>query len=174
MKNFIEDPVLNFTAGALRVLRWGALAFTWIVLACAVFAILAWIVTGFNPNFGQAAVRPESGDFTYTLVLLVGGGGLFYLIAKFLQKLWEIVTSVGVGQALSTANAQRLRWMGFCILALEILAYPILFFLDDTPIFDIEWGLQLIETLLIVAFIFILARVFEHGAKMQDELEGTV
>jgi Protein of unknown function (DUF2975) len=118
--------------------------------------------------------KADSYDLVDGLVMLLCGAGFFYVIAKFFHKLWEIVTSVGVGQALSLANAKRLRWMGFCILALEIFAYPLLYFADDMPTFDIDWGFQFIETLLIIAFIFILARVFEHGAKLQDELEGTV
>lgn len=111
---------------------------------------------------------------------------LFVMLAAlfvFFGKLRAIIATVGEGDPFVPANARRLERMAWLLLAVQALVWPALFcaaFLADWAK-DVE-GLNLDLTgdgisltgLLMVLVLFILARVFRHGAAMRDDLEGTV
>lgn len=92
------------------------------------------------------------------------------------RALRAIITSVRQDEAFSTANAARLRTIGWMLLVLQILdlggglvAWGLsrlgVDYLDWTPSFT-GW--------LAVLVAFILAHVFATGAAMREELEATV
>jgi hypothetical protein len=99
--------------------------------------------------------------------------------AYFLKQQLDIIGSVAVGDPFAPANADRLSRMGWTVLALQVLAVPL--GLLEYRLQDLLGPDRSIHTLsfadngLILALtLFILARVFRHGAAMRDELEGTV
>lgn len=177
MNAYLDDPVLNLTASTIRLLRWlclGFVALMFLILALSGFAALVTAGDVFKST-------KEPSEF----FLIMGVGGVyFYIVAQFFKLLRDIILSTGSGQPLTLDNGRRLKSMGWLYLAIlfgDILlafGYP---FLDSSPFFNeehlaylIEEGVSATIQLLIPATLFILARVFEQGARMQEELEGTV
>lgn len=168
MKQITNDPVLNLTASGLRILRWLIMAFC----AVAVLATVAFVIAGFIPGTQLIDQGTE-----YAAVLMLAGAGALALMARFLRLLRELVLSVRDGQPLTVINAARLRAMGWLTLAVQaimIVASAGVAWTEGPNTSDFDLAYDSIETLLIAAVLFILARVFDQGAAMQEELEGTV
>jgi hypothetical protein len=75
-----------------------------------------------------------------------------------LTRLLAIVETVRLGDPFVAENAGRLQTIG-----VSTMAHPL----------DIDWNFSLTRWLAVL-LVFVLARVFEHGTRMRDELEGTV
>jgi hypothetical protein len=94
-----------------------------------------------------------------------------------LVRLRAIVDTVHDGDPFIVANATRLEQIAWAVLAGEVLHIVIVVVAanmatDATPI-DIRWKMS-ITRWLVVLLLFVLARVFETGARMREDLEGTV
>jgi hypothetical protein len=94
-----------------------------------------------------------------------------------LTRLLDIVETVGEGDPLIAENAARLQTIAWAVLALELLhlavgAVAAAASSGPHPL-DIDWNFSLSRWLTIL-LLFVLARVFEHGARMRDELLGTI
>ncbi len=95
----------------------------------------------------------------------------------FLTRLLAIVDTVRAGDAFVLANAVRLQTIAWTLLGLEMLHLLVGAVItgastDERPL-DIEWSFSF-NPWLAVLLLFVLARVFEHGARMRADLEGTV
>jgi len=119
----------------------------------------------------------DDGMATQVLVLL-GAVGLGSVLFNhiLLTRLLGIIETVRLGDPFVAANAARLRVTAWAILGLEVL-----YFIAGTvagrlvPNVDMErdWGLS-VSRWLAVLLLFVLAQVFEDGARMRDDLSGTV
>ena len=94
-----------------------------------------------------------------------------------LTRLLAIVDTVSDGDPFILQNAARLQQIAWAVLAGEILHLVIVAIASgiattETPI-DIRWKMS-ITRWLVVLLLFVLARVFETGARMREDLEGTV
>lgn len=98
---------------------------------------------------------------------------------RFTQLLHQIVNSVAIGDPFTLENANRLQAMAILALVYQFLSAG-MFFLGITvaritPLEALVSGEDLSLTPLLLSLIlFILARVFKHGASMREDLEGTV
>jgi len=116
---------------------------------------------------------------TTIIAIMVLGVVILGLAFHFLQLLRRIVGSVGKGDPFITDNADRLNRMGWIAIAIELLKLPagalalylVPFFKTDTVAIDAGFSLS---GILLALILFILARVFRHGAAMREDLEGTV
>jgi len=135
-----------------------------------------------------AEYAAESGDtatvfpvFTLFGVMLIG----IVIVAAlfvFFGALRKIIGTVGEGDPFQPANADRLSLMAWLMLGIHLLFVPAAAMgmqltrfsdeLDDVHL-TVGDGIDL-TGILIVVLLFILARVFRHGAAMRDDLEGTV
>lgn len=116
-------------------------------------------------------------------LVLAGMAALLALAIYFLLQLNRIATSVADGDPFAPENARRLARVGWAALAGQILAIPLgatvawlaaqLEGKFENVRLDEEPGVSLTSILLILV-LFILARVFRHGAAMRQDLEGTV
>ena len=99
-------------------------------------------------------------------------------VAHFiLTRLLMIVATVGTGNPFVAANAARLQAIAWALLALELTHYIVGAIAANVssaavPL-NISWGFSLTRWLAVL-LLFVLARVFEQGARMREELEGTV
>src|SRR6266513_4515836 len=119
----------------------------------------------------------DDGTATQVLVLL-GAVGLGSVLFNhiLLTRLLGIIETVRLGDPFVAANAARLRVTAWAILGLEVL-----YFIAGTvagrlvPNVEMErdWGLS-VSRWLAVLLLFVLAQVFEDGARMRDDLSGTV
>ena len=105
--------------------------------------------------------------------------GLFVIALNYvvLKRLIAIVDTVRSGDPFVAANAQRLETIARAMLALQLLSISIGAIAQaiSTPAHpvDLDAGFS-ISGWLGVLLTFILARVFAEGARMRDDLEGTV
>jgi len=119
---------------------------------------------------------PDHARYLVTVALLLGAifAGMCFM---FLRGLRRIVDSVGQGDPFVPANAQRLTQMAWIAILLEI---PAIALTSLGAIIDRTSGEGSIEIdvpltgLIIGLLLFVLARVFREGARMREELEGTV
>ena len=124
-----------------------------------------------NTGLDQAVLLPN------LLVVFAFGVMILGLIWTIMRKLLAIISSVEVGNPFARANAHRLRAIGWLMVGIQILGIPLAFAAgaaadlfgesDTGPDFSING-------LLAILLVFILAGIFEYGAEMREELEGTV
>lgn len=157
-----------------------------VVLAVSMVAIGIGIAVLLTFGQGEIARRiAESGAPEEAAWVVIGGFVLVAIAigfaASFFRVLHRIVLSVDQGDPFDPVNAQRLRQMGWLGIAGQMLLVPIGAILAWLAPYleklgeevDVELGLDPAAILLIL-ILFILARVFERGAAMQTDLEGTV
>jgi preprotein translocase subunit Sec61beta len=112
-----------------------------------------------------------------TLALILAALFLFF------GKLRAIIVSAGEGDPFTPENASHLNAMAWLFLGVKILAMLVvglrlhLANLMDTDANGgnpLGFGLYDIDAIVIVIVLFILARIFRHGAAMREDLKGTV
>lgn len=125
-------------------------------------------------------VRPVEGGSSLILgmrLIMVFGIAAVPITHTVLARLLAIVDTVRVGDPFVVENAVRLQNIAWSVLALELLHLVIVAIAasvstPQTPL-DIGWNFS-VTRWLAVLLLFVLARVFETGARMREELEGTV
>lgn len=181
MPNRATDPLL--LAGKILALLLQA---AMVVGGVALFA--GTIIVFLYRDRAVAEYAAEIGDpsATFPVFALIGvmliGLAIVGLLFVFFGRLRRIIASVGEGDPFEPANADRLSLMAWLMLAVQILLLPAIALgewlagyadeLEDANI-TVDGGMDLTGMLLVV-ILFILARVFRHGAAMREDLEGTV
>ena len=172
------DPLLT----AARVLVILIIAILAILLVALGVGIAVLLTLGRGEVYQRIAAA-QAPDAAFWVV--IGGfmlvGAAIALAIRFFGELHKIVMSVDKGDPFDPVNARRLRRMGWLGAAGQIVLIPIgavvawiapyLEKLGETV--DVDLGIDPAAILLIL-ILFILARVFERGAAMQRDLEGTV
>ena len=106
------------------------------------------------------------------LAVLAAVLGFYYF-----RHIHRIIDTVSEGDPFVPANAQRLNAMGWIAVAGQLMAIPFnivgRWMGTVASSFQVDFGLS-IGGILLILILFILARVFREGARMREELEGTV
>lgn len=168
-----RDPLL--TAARIALLLSAGL--------CAVSALfLTFLVPTlliFNERVMDGLARRGAPDDTIWAV--VGAMALYAVVSGlgflFFRHLYRIVESVREGNPFVPANAARLQAMGWLSLAVHILGVPLAattgwigrILGQGRTNFEVSYF-----GLLLALVLFVLARVFREGARMREELDGTV
>ena len=118
----------------------------------------------------RAGAEPAS-ITSMRLVMLIGVVS-FPLAHVLLSRLLAIVGSVWAGKAFTMRNADRLKTCAWAVLGLEGLHLLVGIVAVTLP-FRLNWEFSP-SGLLAVLLLFVLAQVFAEGARMRDDLEGTV
>ncbi|MEO9468315.1 DUF2975 domain-containing protein [Parasphingorhabdus sp.] len=179
-----NDIVLKSTRGILIFTKW-LLVLGAGVLTIAVPTILAFTDEVTN-EMADVFVAPPGPEIVWMIAgMMVFGLVMLLLILFSINRLRRIVDSVGEGNPFTRINGTRLRGMGIAVFLMQIITFfgsifatTILTTLGEVkPDRDfsltIDGGIS-ITGILLVLLLIILARVFDRGADMQDELEGTV
>jgi hypothetical protein len=99
------------------------------------------------------------------------------LVHVMLTRLLGIVDTVRAGDPFIGENAQRLQTIAWTLLGMQVMHVLVGFVASRTRSevqeLDIDWSFS-ITPWIAVLLLFVLARVFEHGARMRADLEGTV
>lgn len=153
----------------------------------AVLALLIPALLFFQDEVAaEFAAEAEGAVVDFPLPTVIGlfliGFAIVAALFFFFGKLRRIIATVGEGDPFQPANAERLQHMGWLMLATQLLVIPaaalgIYFarFADEIEDANVEFNGDLDFTgILLVIILFILARVFRHGAAMREDLEGTV
>lgn len=176
------NDLLLLAGKILTIIGQIAIAIGGVALTIAIPAILI-----FRDRI-QAEVVEEFGTASASLPIFAIVGIMFLglvLLAiawVFLSKLRAIIASVGEGDPFVPENADRLTVMAWLSLGAQVLMIPA----GGLGLFLARWADEVehegitidagmdLEGFLMVVVLFILARVFKHGADMRDDLEGTV
>jgi len=109
-------------------------------------------------------------------IMIAGIAGAF-VAHRVLTLLLHIVESVRTGDPFVLENAERLQAIAWWMLGGQLLHLLVgaLARLASTPAqeLDIDWSFSFTPWVAVL-LLFVLARVFAHGARMREELEGTV
>ncbi len=96
--------------------------------------------------------------------------------ARLLAALATLLASALAGDPFIGANARRLQTIGWCLLVLQLLEIPAALIGRLYPALGnaAPQGDFSVAGWMAVLMVFVLSRVFDVGAVMRDELEGTV
>ncbi len=166
---------LRLTRRVLRVLiRLNQLA------GVAILALLVATLVAEGPVMAALGV-PATGQHTRLVLgmrlIMVLGIAAVPVWHVVLTRLLTIVGTVGAGDPFVLENAARLQRIAWAVLGLEVLRLVIGAVAAgastrEAPL-DIDGGLSLTPWLAVL-LLFVLARVFEQGARMREDLAGTV
>ena len=179
-----NDIVLKSTRGLLIVTKW--LMLLGVTVLTFAIPVLLFFSSEVAAEMADTFVSPPGAEVVWMIVGLMLLGIVMMLLTLFgLNRLRRIVDSVSEGNPFTRINGTRLRGMGVAALAIQIvtffgslLASAMVSILGEVQpgeefSMHIEGGLS-ISGILLVLLLIILARVFDRGAEMQDELQGTV
>lgn len=171
-----DTRILRITT-LLVYLIMGFIAFGGVVLALTSAALpIFWAqaaaeISKANPQANVSSLLPTILQ-VFALCLLVLG-----LVWTIMHKLLAIMSTVEEGDPFITANASRLRAIGWLMVGVQIIGLPLATIAGHVAtVFgenNVDYDFSL-NGILAILLIFVLAGIFERGAAMRQELEGTV
>ena len=171
-----RDPLLATVRIGLSIGMIGA-----VVLAVATMVSIPLALLSRGHILSEVAKRaggPIPPEFIWVIcgicVLLALTAALGFL---FLRELRRIIDTVAQGDPFIPDNAVRLQRMGWLAVAIQLIAVPAGALAgwashvahSDRFVIGVSLG-----GVFLALILFVLARVFRKGARMRDELEGTV
>ncbi len=147
-----------------------------VFIVALLFASLIW------ESFVMRALGVRAADSYPALLvglrLIMGIGICGVPVVHFvLTRLLAIVESVSIGNPFVRANAARLQAIAWALLALELMNIAVSAIAarvsSATVPLHFKYDFSLTPWLAVL-LLFVLARVFEQGAHMREDLEGTV
>jgi hypothetical protein len=161
-----------------RILR-GLIVLNLLVGFLILALLVASLVAG-GPVLGALGVRRGGGEASLILgmrLIMVLGIGAVPLTHLVLRRLLDVVDTVRAGDPFTAGNAARLRTIAWAVLGLELMHLGVGAVAagasNAAQPLDIGWSFSFTRWLAVL-LLFVLAGVFEHGARMRDDLEGTV
>ena len=157
--------------------------------ACAVAGVIVLLVIPFVILMSQDMLsgigiendmaRIQQSPFSVVAILVLLAAMLSALFL-FFGKLRALIWSAGEGDPFIPENARHLNAMAWLLLSVQVLALivgAIRLYLanlvSNTPQ-SLDFAVDDLDGLLMVLVLFILARIFRHGAAMREDLDGTV
>jgi hypothetical protein len=145
-----------------------------------ILALLLASLTVPGRLFHALGVRPAAGRETLELgmrMVMVIGIAAVPVAYVVLSRLRAIVDTVRDGDPFVAANAARLQTIAWAYLGLELLHIAVGVVASRSgsaaqPL-DLHWRFS-VTPWVAVLLLFVLARVFDHGARMRADLEGTI
>lgn len=170
-----HTDALGLTRRALKGLIWLNLLMGLLILALLIASLVAETTV-----FGALGVRPENQGSALIVgmrLVMVLGIGAVPLAHIVLTRLLAVVETVGRSDPFVAENAARLRMIAWAVLAMELMHFAVGAVAAgvSTPSqpLDLDWSFSFTRWIAVL-LLFVLARVFEQGALMRDELQATV
>jgi hypothetical protein len=167
-----HPDALSVSRKTLRAL----VALNWL-FGAGILCLLIW--TFIAPAFVARALGVDKDPHLIVgmrLIMLIGIAATPVAYVVF-SRLLAIVETVRAGDPFVGLNARRLQTIAWAVLALELSRFIVVAIANavSTPAQPIDIRLNFSVTpWLAVLLLFVLARVFDHGTRMREELEGTV
>lgn len=169
-----STKVLGVSRILLRILRVLNL-FTGALLAAALVASFIFEPT-FQEFFSKKPPRIDPGLLMPTLrVWMLLALPMVAAIHILLSRLLEIVETVGAGDPFVPENAARMKAIAWCLLVVQLLhlTFGLMAATLNAAGSNVDWNFSPAGWLA-VALLFVLARVFEEGARLRADLQGTI
>jgi hypothetical protein len=137
------------------------------------------VVVGDSVMRTLTAGNPQANATLFMGMRLVAVLGLCAIpvVHFILTRILAIVDTVSVGDPFVMANAERLQKIAWAVLVLELIHLAVGAVAASVSTaaapFDINWKFSPTRWVAVL-LLFVLARVFEQGAQMRKDLEGTV
>lgn len=174
-----NDALLRFGEKLVLVLQ-GLCALAGCILII-MFIALSLISLNMLPGLADPSdfelLEASPPGFLSLPIMLAGAvAALFF----FFKKMRAIIRSAGEGEPFIAENAQRLSTMAWLLVAVQVLGVlvsSVRLYLDNLAFGsgnNLTFSIYDLEGPLVILVLFILARVFRHGAAMREDLEGTV
>lgn len=170
-----SDPsILNLSRLLLR-----ALVALNLLMGVGIAIMLAWSLVAKTQLLVMLGAPANAGpELVWGMrAVMVLGIAAVPLTHVLLTRLLAIVDTVRAGDPFVAANAARLQTIAWALLGLELLHLGVGAVAaggaSGGDRFDLDWNFS-ISGWLAVLLLFVLARVFHHGALMREDLEGTV
>lgn len=168
----MSDRLLHTTLVILRIGQFASAAAA--IILCFSTAPF-WLFPALRDAYMEKVSDP------YALLLLtsaaLSSAIMFGIVFMILSHLIRVVKTVSEGNAFTSKNAKRLRIIAYLIfstLVIEFMLSLIYYFCVDSTRYgsrSFDWDPSSIITILIL---FVLARVFEEGVRLNDEAQFTV
>jgi hypothetical protein len=165
-------PAAWVTLRTLVILNWvvGTLIFSLLLIS---FRAEAWTLRA----LGVGSLAGHEGIVAGLRSIMVIGIVSAPIAFVVFRQLQLIVRSVRTGEPFTAENAGRLKAIAWALLALQMLHICVVAIASavstkEVPL-RIGGDFNLIDWLAIL-LLFVLAQVFQEGARMRDDLEGTV
>ncbi|MXO75263.1 DUF2975 domain-containing protein [Altererythrobacter aerius] len=176
-----KDPLL-LAGKVMALLMQAAMAIGALALLIAIPVVTFYhedVIDAFAREVNDPAASLPIGALIGIMLIGLAVVGLLFF---FFDRLRRIIATVGEGDPFQPGNANRLSQMGWLILSVQLLAVPANWLImpiaraaDEAQTVHFATGGKVdFGLLLLTIVLFILARVFRHGAAMRDDLEGTV
>ncbi len=151
-----------------------------LVYGAGIIVLLVASLVAEGPVMAALGVRPAPDSATMILgmrMIMVVGIGSVPLAHVMLTRLLAIVDTVRAGDPFIIENGRRLHTIAWALLAMQVLHVIVGIVAagsrSQAQQLDIDWSFSLAPWIAVL-LLFVLARVFEHGARMRADLEGTV
>jgi hypothetical protein len=177
-----QEPTLRPISAALSASRIALrilILLNW-VYGAIVFAILVGMFTAPHWTMTAIGIPPsaESGWLMIQGMRMIPALGLVGVPLNFivLTRLLAMVMTVRAGDPFVAQNAARLQAIAWAVLGLQLLQFAIGWIARavSTSTHPLRISAFSPSGWLAVLLLFVLARVFAEGARMREELEGTV
>jgi len=145
-----------------------------------ILSLLIATLVAEGPVMTALGVRSQADNSTLILgmrAIMVIGICAVPITQIVLTRLLALVETVGLGDPFVAENAARLQTIAWAVLGLEMLHLVVVIVAarvssPANPL-DIGWNFSLTRWLAVL-LLFVLARVFDQGTRMREELAGTV
>jgi hypothetical protein len=174
----MSNPYPDTLALSSRLLR--VLTKLNLLMGALIIALLIATLIFEAPVMSALGVRPavfNSMLFIGMRLIMVIGICTVPVVHFVLTRLLMIVATVSTGNPFVVANAARLRAIAWALLVLDLMHFAVAAvgssISSATVPLHLGWGFSLTRCVAVL-LLFVLARVFEEGALLREELEGTV
>jgi len=171
MMQSARDPLLTTT----RAILWGLI----VMMALAIIALLVSLPAAmiWQDDLLRWLDLSDRAMLGAVIGMLASLAVMLTLSLAMTELLRRIVVSLAHGDPFVPQNAQRLRDMGWLSILIQIVTLvggAMAMAIEDaagevTTDYDLSLG-----GLLLPLVLFVLARVFQEGSRLRDDLEGTV
>ena len=158
----------------------------WLMLALVAAALLFVVGSGgaliaiwpdIAAGLKNSSVFLDAGAMRPQLFALLGILAAILAVAIYILRQLQALVASAASDPFIPANALRLRRIGWALVATQLLAFPLGWVASNIAVSTSKFanmgGINL-QSILAILLAFVLAAVFERGAAMRDELEGTV
>lgn len=163
---------LSISHSVLRVL----IAANWL-FGAGILVLLTW--TFFAAEFVARALG--AGDSAHVILgmrlIMVVGVLATPITNAILTRLLSMVETVRAGDPFVSENASRLQTIAWSVLVLELSRFIVVWIANSVSTAERPVHIKLnfsVAPWLAVLLLFVLARVFAHGTRMREDLDGTV
>jgi Protein of unknown function (DUF2975) len=167
-----QDRLLRTTLAILRLAQFlTAAAIGLLVIFTAALWLFPALATHF---FEKASVSYTLVSFSAEALAALFAGVMTFIVFDHLVK---VVRTVDEGNAFTTENAVRLRkiaYLSLGILVAEFVLAAIGYFYHESTRDGIHWFDWDPSSIITILVLFVMARVFEEGVRLNDEAQLTV